>query len=198
MGRMAAFSALTHFQADTENRTGDVNAPVAEVATDVDYANPKTFTISPGETRSINAFVTNPRFDAFVVIPRTPGAVLVVSAVKDSPTSGTNLAPSGNDAMAINLVAQYPFESIIPTGDVLVDPTASTDYGLNPADNLPLNWEDGSAAVAGYWYRLLVYYPASVPDLVDFLTETASPAVKFRTQTGTIRFSTMLVQGEYS
>jgi hypothetical protein len=194
MGRMAAYTALTHFRADKENRAGNLSAPVSEVLTDAEFLNPKDREILPGETRVINTFTTNPGFDAFVVIPRTPGAFLVVAAVKDSPTSGSNRNPSGNDQIAATFSAIYPFEATIPIGDVLVAPTATDDYGLNPADNLPLAWE-GSNAVAGYWYRLIVHYPASVPDVTSWQSDAATPAVTFRTQTQPVLFTTMLVQG---
>lgn len=194
MGRMATYTALTHFRGDKENRSGDINAPIVEVATEADFVNPKDREILPGETRSINVFTSNPHFEGFVVIPRTPGAVLVVAAVKDSPTTTTNLNPSGNDQTAANWVCMYPFEFTIPIGDVMVNPTIATDYGLNPADKLPLAWDDG-ATVAGYWYRLIVHCPASVPDTTDWASDTEeTPTVSFKTQTGAIQFTTMLVQ----
>jgi hypothetical protein len=185
---------MTHFRADTEQRQPGLVVPVVEVVTQAEFVNPKDREILPGETRIINSFTSNPKFDAFAVIPRTPGKVLLVGVVKDQPTTATNLNPSGTTERAATWSLIYPFEFVIPVSDVLVADTATVDYGLNGGDNLPQAWDDG-AAEQGYTYRIVVHYPASVPDLTAWTTDATPKTVTFRTQTGPALFTAMLVQG---
>lgn len=185
MSRMSVYFGVSHFVADTESRTGRVDAPIHEVLTASDFVNPKSFVLTAGETRSINVLVSNPRFDAFACLMPKDQGVLDLWFMKDTPTSTTNLSPTNSNRRWFQARLRYPFPVCLSQSAVRVDPDIAVDRGRDGATGFPALWASEDA-VTGFVYRLLVHRPAMVFDY---------RARAYVNQTGSARFSMMLVQG---
>lgn len=194
MSRVATYWGIERFSGGRVSRVGRMDLPIFQFNSGLEYVNPKEYEILPGETLSIHNLTTEPGFDAWVLIPRTPpvsGAMppcLDVWVQKDTSTSNTNLAPSGENRRWFCKVNRFPFVTCLSGGDALVNETLASDYQVNGATGLAKVIEAGS--VPGFIYKILVHYPAVV--------RTPGAWGTFTTQTDPIKFTTCLVQGRAS